>query len=338
MAQEEALPNPLTEQFFKEEYMKIGFESLLSKGKEITIDINKEQCLLIESSTREQSNSRIWYQQRAGRITASKLKSVCHTKVEKPSQSLIKSICYPELHKFSNDATKWGMKYEDVARKAYVGEMEANHEDFTLSDSGFHVNLQWPFMGASPDGMVSCKCCGSGICEVKCPYKARDVHPLDAAATIKNFCLKQSARDACITLDKKHAYYYQVQAQLHICDVEFCDFIVWTTKGLFVERIAPDPDFWTIATREAREFFVNGILPEIMGKWYTRALVPCSKNLPSSDDDDAYWCICQQLIEDSTLIRCDNMNCKIKWYHPSCVQLKEIPQDKWLCPQCFSKP
>ena len=103
-------------------------------------------------------------------------------------------------------------------------------------------------------------------------------------------------------MDKKHAYYYQVQAQLHICDVEFCDFIVWTTKGLFVERIAPDPDFWTIATREAREFFVNGILPEIMGKWYTRALVPCSKNLPSSDDDDAYWCICQQLIEDSTLI------------------------------------
>ena len=52
---------------------------------------------------------------------------------------------------------------------------------------------------------------------------------------------------------------------MHICDVEFCDFIVWTTKGLFVERIAPDPDFWTIATREAREFFVNGILPEIMG-------------------------------------------------------------------------
>ena len=123
VAQEVALPNPLTKQLFKEEYMKLGFESLLSKGKEITIDINKEQCLLIESSTREQSNSRIWYQQRAGRITASKLKSVCHTKVEKPSQSLIKSICYPELHKFSNDATKWGMKYEDVARKAYVGEI-----------------------------------------------------------------------------------------------------------------------------------------------------------------------------------------------------------------------
>lgn len=116
------------------------------------------------------------------------------------------------------------------------------------------------------------------------------------------------------------------------------NFVTLLFGQLFVERIAPDPNFWTIATREAREFFVNGILPEIMGKRYTRALVPCSKNLPSSDDDDAYWCICQQLIEDSTLIRCDNMNYKIKWYHPSCVQLKEIPQDKWLCPQCFSKP
>ena len=128
---------------------------------------------------------------------------MCHTKVEKPSQSLIKSIYYTELHKFSNDATKWGMKYEDVARKASVGEMEANHEDFTLSDSGFHVNLQWPFMGASPDGMVSCKCCGSGICEVKCPYKARDVHPFDAAATIKQSaggCLYYIGQKACLLL------------------------------------------------------------------------------------------------------------------------------------------
>ena len=37
VAQEVALPNPLTKQFFKEEYMKLGFESLLSKGKEIAI-------------------------------------------------------------------------------------------------------------------------------------------------------------------------------------------------------------------------------------------------------------------------------------------------------------
>lgn len=155
--------------------MKLGFESLLSKGKEIIIDIKKEQCLLIKSSTREQSKSKIWYQQRAGRITASKLNFVCHTKVERPSQRLIKSICYPKV---------WGMKYEDVARNSYLKEMEANHEDFTLSDSAFHVNLPWPFMGASPDGMVSCECCGLGICKVKCPYKARDVHPLDAAATI----------------------------------------------------------------------------------------------------------------------------------------------------------
>ena len=124
----------------------------------------------------------------------------------------------------------WG-----CGKKGICGEMEANHEDFTLSDSGFHVNLQLPFMGASPDGMVSCKCCGSGICEVKCPYKARDVHPLDAAATIKNFCLKQSAGDACITLDKKHAYYHQVQAQLHICDVEFVTLLFGQLKGYLLK-------------------------------------------------------------------------------------------------------
>lgn len=33
------------------------------------------------------------------------------------------------------------MKYEDVVRKVYVGEMEVNYEDFILLDSGFYVNL-----------------------------------------------------------------------------------------------------------------------------------------------------------------------------------------------------
>lgn len=79
---------------------------------------------------------------------------------------------------------------------------------------------------------------------------------------------------------------------MYICDVEFCDFIVWIIKGLFVERIVLDFDFWIIVIREVREFFVNGIFLEIMGKWYIRVFVLCLKNFLFLDDDDVYWCIC----------------------------------------------
>jgi len=32
------------------------------------------------------------------------------------------------------------------------------------------INPEWPFIGASPDGVISCQFHGKGVLEVKCPY------------------------------------------------------------------------------------------------------------------------------------------------------------------------
>jgi hypothetical protein len=61
----------------------------------------------VERETRKQSGSRVWFRQRAGRITASKLKQAVRTDCEKPSKSLIKNICYPETYRFSTAATRY---------------------------------------------------------------------------------------------------------------------------------------------------------------------------------------------------------------------------------------
>ena len=38
--------------------------------------------------------------------------------------------------------------------------------------------------------------------------------------------------------------YYQAHSQiLFICGVEYCDFVVWTTRDLFVQQILPDQEF-----------------------------------------------------------------------------------------------
>ena len=60
----------------------------------------------VEVATRGQSSNKIWYTFRAGRITASMMKSVIQTDHTMPSQSLIKRICYPEAFKFSTTATR----------------------------------------------------------------------------------------------------------------------------------------------------------------------------------------------------------------------------------------
>ena len=74
-----------------------------------------------------------------------------------------------------------------------------SHENFTVSDSGLHINPKWPFMGASPDGLVDCNCCSKGICEIKCPYSLRYATMTDALGS-KAFCLEEC--DTTLTLKK----------------------------------------------------------------------------------------------------------------------------------------
>ena len=332
------LPKSLPDRLYREECVVLEYEELLQCCKPVVLEVTPGECRAIEASTRKQSQSQVWYQQRAGRVTASKLKSVCSTNPATPAKSLVKSICYPEAHKFSTAATRWGCRNEGRAREAYQKSIGQFHESLTISDSGLNVDPRWPYLGASPDGFVNCKCCGQGVCEIKCPYAYKDAVISDAAGK-KNFCLKKDELGN-IYLDKSHAYYYQVQAQIFICGVEYCDFVVWTMQDLFVQRILPDRELWANSVRAATEFFSTCLLPEMVGKCYTRpgCQVQTHIDSPSStcdeDDVEGPWCYCQRHVEGSTLIGCDNDTCQIKWYHMSCLRMKELPEGDWFCPTC----
>ena len=40
-----------------------------------------------------------------------------------------------------------------------------------------------------------------------------------------------------IHLKKNHNYYYQVQGQIAVLNMPWCDFVVWTTQDMHIERI-----------------------------------------------------------------------------------------------------
>ncbi|PFX16636.1 hypothetical protein AWC38_SpisGene19074 [Stylophora pistillata] len=92
--------------------------------------------------------------QRSGRVTASRLGAVCHTNINKPSHSLIKTTCYPEATKFVSIATNWGNECESKAKQAYTSHMKEKHNKFQVSDSGFGIDPEHPHLGGSPDGVV----------------------------------------------------------------------------------------------------------------------------------------------------------------------------------------
>jgi len=160
----------------------------------------------------------------------------------------------PRGIQFITKATQWGCTHEAVAKEHYVKVRQESHADMSVVEGGLVINPEWPHLGASPDGIVQCTCCGKGVLEIKCPYCKHDQHIEVTAAS----CLTKAA-DGSLQQDRSHAYYYQVQTQIFICKVEYCDFCVCkfpeTGPSLYTKRIYPDSDFWHTCIDRATHFF-----------------------------------------------------------------------------------
>ena len=122
-------------------YLLVCYDELLNVCESLdVVDMSDESALLVERGTRLQHNSKPWFKYHAGRITASKMKSVCHTHASNPSQSLVKSVCYLKAFCFTSKQTVWGCTHVKLAKDLYVKEMKQNHFDFQV---GFFINPTW---------------------------------------------------------------------------------------------------------------------------------------------------------------------------------------------------
>ena len=319
--------------------LNMQYDDLLIKCASVFCDlvITEKQANNVEVATREQTQSKMWFRYRTGRITASRFKAAVCTDMSQPSLSLIKSICYPESYRFSTCATNWGCDHEKTARQAYQEKSIEKHLNLTISDRGLVIHKDYPHLGASPDGYVKCACCGCGVIEVKCPFACRNKSFLQCTSET-TFCLEKSG--GYFSLKHNHAYYYQVQLQMKLCMVTFCDFVMWREDELVIIRIDLDEQFVTEAIDKATTFFKYGILPEIVAKWYTRETSPVLTEshvhdpTPESESDtDDKWCYCGDG-EHGEMIGCDGDNCKIKWFHIDCLKIPKVPKGVWYCPDC----
>ena len=102
---------------FKSEYLQKNYGEILKHAEEVDISITQDKIRVVESETRSQAKSPIWFRMRTGRITASRFKSAAHCNPAFHPISLIMSICHPELAKFKNVSTCWGCEHEKVARE-----------------------------------------------------------------------------------------------------------------------------------------------------------------------------------------------------------------------------
>lgn len=337
------IPQPLAD-LYDPAYLQLSYPQVLDQCETVFENyvITADMAANVEKHTRNQSQSKLWFQQRAGRVTASKLKAAVCTSLSQPSISLIKSVCYPECNRFASKATAWGCVHERTALEAYVSQERSKHTKFDTWISGLVIHPSYPLMGASPDSFVECECCGKGVIEVKCPYSCKQESVNKKAAEDSRFFLKEDL-SGHLHLDVYHAHYFQVQAQLKFCCASYADFVVWTEKQLFIQRIYPDEPFITSVLKLCNTFIKTGILPEVIGKYYSKDPVLNITSLdqdqdnkdPETDQDELLWCYCRQPeCEGQEMIACDDNTCRIQWFHISCLRLKKVPKGKWFCPDC----
>ena len=124
------------------------------------------------------------------------------------------------------------------------------------------------FLGASPDALVQCNCCGEGAVKVKCPFCARDKTIQETCESQRNFCLETVGDQRQLKAD--HPYYWQCQVQMLCTGRCYCDFVLWTNEEIHIERILFDEALIETTIATAKEFHVKCVLPELLGKWFSR--------------------------------------------------------------------
>lgn len=171
-----------------------------------------------------------WFEQRAGRITASRFADAIamNKQTGKPTaarETYMRSIVAEILsgrprHSVSSQSMAWGTEAEQFARQAY--ELE---KGFFVEEAGFTTHYQYDYIGGSPDGLVG----NDGLIEIKCPHDEQ-VH----IGTWLN------------GMPDDHKP--QVQGNLMVTGREWLDFISFDPRQapryqLYIQRIERDEDY-----------------------------------------------------------------------------------------------
>lgn len=115
----------------------------------------------------------------------------------------------------------YGIVNEPVAIQKYEEERK-----LSVEPCGLFMQPQWPYLGASPDGLVG----DDGLVEVKCIPKVGTLHPREAAAFPK-FKLSVKLEGDKLVMIEGSDHYIQIQAQCNLADRSYCDLILFCDGG-----------------------------------------------------------------------------------------------------------
>ena len=299
------------------------------------LHITEQDIKNIEQATLAQSDNPLWFELRKGRLTASKHHDI-YTKINtltkatgdiKPKTTpLVARILFSSNKTQNVEAMKWGVDNEKNAFKSFYASEIEKHTEFKTEKAGLFISKQRPYIAASPDGLLLCKCHGKSTIEIKCPYKIRYIKNIKNAVTECDFLTLVNGE---LSIKKSHKYYTQIQSQMAIASTMQSYFVVWTTNDMFVQKIDFDKEHWMKVSINLEVFFKTYICPALLEMKPVIFCGNCEK-----------FCLEENEINpneqnEMNSIQCDKCGC---WFHGRCenIQICDIVQiNEWLCSNCL---
>lgn len=186
--------------------------------------------------------SEAWFQQRLGKVTASRLVDVlakiktgeASARANYRAELVAERLTGKSAEGFTSPAMKWGTEAEPLARAAYEAETGS-----LVVETGMVPHPRIPMAGASPDGLVGAE----GLLEIKCPDTKAHI------ATILSGAVPSQ-------------YIPQMQWQMACTDRDWVDFVSFDPRmpadmQLYVKRIERDEALITAYEREVVEFLAE---------------------------------------------------------------------------------
>jgi hypothetical protein len=236
-----------------------------------SVIVTKDEAVQLERETIHQSNCDKWFEERSKRLTSSTFYDIISRKTKKHEKFLsrLTSSRKCNISKMP-DSLRHGIENEDVAVKSYFDYMNIISHPVQVFVSGLVVNPAFPHLACSPDRkVIDAKCHPHfGIMEVKCPFSARELTPLAACAYFKDDAkFSLTTERGSLVLKEDCAHMVQIQAQMAFTGAKWCDYVIYTFKGLHVQRIWFNEKFWSEHILPVvNKFYIEHFEPYILSK------------------------------------------------------------------------
>lgn len=231
--------------------------------------------------TRGQAASERWKALRRLLFTASIARRVTHLTDEGKKNFLLSHLW--DLNNSDAPAMAYGRKNESNARKAYFEKQKEKDPSATIQMVGLASSTSNPELGCSIDSILnSATQCPRGN-EFKCPHclKNHDPNKFDNALSkeqLKSFYMERDAVGK-IQLKEDSDQYYQVQMQMGILQLEVCDLVVWSKKGMVIIPVTFNAPFWAKLSQDLVRIHHTLLVPEYFLQRTPRDLEPVEIDL-----------------------------------------------------------